>query len=128
MLNPLFDEAQLVDRINETDATLLIVANELYGRVENVIPKTAIKTVITCPAVNSLGAVVKAIKKVKSILVGWQDYKTKYQSPGESPGDQIFRGAFYPVRFPIPRLYNGFSQRYVTAVPTRMAAAKQRRV
>ncbi len=76
MLNPLFNESQLTDRINETEATLLIVANELYGRVEKVIPQTAIKTVIACPAVNSLGAIVKALKKVKSIdgTTTWNDF------------------------------------------------------
>ncbi len=76
MLNPLFNESQLTDRINETEATLLIVANELYSRVEKVIPQTAIKTVIACPAVNSLGAIVKALKKVKSIdgTTTWNDF------------------------------------------------------
>ncbi len=67
MINPLFTEEQLVARIKETEANLLIVANELYTRVENVISKTNIKTVVSCPAVNSLGAIVKIIKKVKKI-------------------------------------------------------------
>ncbi len=76
MLNPLFNESQLTDRINETEATLLIVANELYGRVEKVIPQTAIRTVVACPAVNSLGAVIKAIKKVKCIdgTISWNEF------------------------------------------------------
>lgn len=67
MLNPTFSEQQLTDRIGETEATLLLVVNELYGRVEKVIPKTCIKTVVTYPAVNSLGPVVKLIKKANNI-------------------------------------------------------------
>ncbi|MBE6816020.1 MAG: acyl--CoA ligase [Ruminococcaceae bacterium] len=67
MINPLFSEEQLVARISETEAKVLIVANELYTRVEMVIKKTSIKTVVSCPAVNSLGAVVKMLKKVKKI-------------------------------------------------------------
>lgn len=67
MLNPLFTEEQLIARISETDAKLMVVVNELYGRVENVIPKTTIKKVVSCAAVNSLGAIIKLIKKAKTI-------------------------------------------------------------
>ena len=61
MLNPTFTEQQLTDRINETDASVMFVVNELYSRVEKIIPNTCIKTVITCAAVNSLGSIVKLI-------------------------------------------------------------------
>lgn len=76
MLNPLFTEAQMVDRIQETNASILIVMNELYRVVNKVIPQTAIQTVIACPAVNSLGSVVKLIKKVRKIkdTVTWNDF------------------------------------------------------
>ena len=67
MLNPTFSEQQLIDRISETGATVMLVVNELYSRVENVIPNTCIKTVISFPAVNCLGSVVKLIKKAKNI-------------------------------------------------------------
>lgn len=67
MLNPTFTEQQLTDRINETDASVMFVVNELYSRVEKIIPNTCIKTVITCAAVNSLGPIVKLIKKAKNI-------------------------------------------------------------
>ncbi len=76
LLNPLFDEQQLLNRINETEAKLLFVANELYGRIENILPKTKLETIISCPAVNSLGAVVKTIRKVKTIedTIVWNDF------------------------------------------------------
>lgn len=79
LLNPLFDEQQLLNRINETETKLLFVANELYGRIENILPKTKIETIISCPAVNSLGAVVKTIKKVKTIdgTISWDDFIKK---------------------------------------------------
>ena len=67
MLNPLFTEEQLTERMNETEAKMLFVVNELYARVKNVIPKTKIKTVVSCAAVNSLGAFVKLIKNAKKI-------------------------------------------------------------
>lgn len=76
LLNPLFEEQQLLARINETESELLFVANELYGRVKNILPKTTIKTIVSCPAVNSLGRLVKIIKKVKRIqgTIVWDDF------------------------------------------------------
>lgn len=67
MLNPTFNEAQLTDRVNEMEAEVLIVVNELYATMQNVIPKTSIKHIVTCPAANSLGAFVRLAKKVKRI-------------------------------------------------------------
>ncbi len=76
LLNPLFDEQQLLNRINETEAKLLFVANELYGRVENIIAQSTIDTVVSCPAVNSLGTMVKILKRVKNIdgTIPWNDF------------------------------------------------------
>ncbi len=67
MLNPTFNEAQLTDRVNEMEANVLVVVNELYATMQNVIPKTSIKHIVTCPAANSLGAFVRLAKKVKPI-------------------------------------------------------------
>ena len=76
MLNPLFTEEQLIARISETDAKLMVVVNELYERVENVIPRTAVKKVVSCAAVNSLGAIIKLIKKAKTIpgTTAWNNF------------------------------------------------------
>ena len=76
MLNPTFTTQQLTDRINETGAELMLVANELYFRVENVIPNTCVKKVISFSAVNSLGAIVKLIKKAKNIpgTIPWNKF------------------------------------------------------
>lgn len=67
MLNPTFNETQLTDRVNEMEASVLVVVNELYTTIQNVIPKTSIKHIVTCPAANSLGAFVRLVKKVKPI-------------------------------------------------------------
>lgn len=82
LLNPLFSETQLVDRIRETEATILLVINELYQVVEKVIPQTNIKTVVACPAVNSLGLVAKILKKVRIIegTVDWNIFVKQGQS------------------------------------------------
>lgn len=76
MLNPTFTEEQLTDRINETDAEFLFVVNELYDCIKNVVPKTKIKTVVSCGAVNSLRSIIKIIKKVKKIAgtISWNEF------------------------------------------------------
>lgn len=76
MLNPTFTEQQLTDRINETNAEVLFVVNELYECIKNVIPNTKIKTVVSCPAVNSLGMIVKIFKRVKNIsgTITWNNF------------------------------------------------------
>lgn len=63
MLNPTFTEEQLAARAAETNARMLFVLDELYSRVKNILPRTAIREVVSCPAVNSLGNVVKVLKK-----------------------------------------------------------------
>lgn len=76
MLNPTFSEEQLTDRVNEMDVNVLIVVNELYSTMKNVIPNTSIRHVIACPAVNSLGTFVQLIKKVKPIpeTTSWNSF------------------------------------------------------
>ena len=63
MINPLFTEEQIRDRINETDATLLVALDQLYGKIKNVIPKTCIKKTIIIPVCNEM-------PKIKGLIVG----------------------------------------------------------
>lgn len=76
MLNPTFNESQLMERINEMGANLLIIVNELFPIVQNVIPKTGIRHVVACPAVNSLGALVRLAKRVRPIsgTIAWNAF------------------------------------------------------
>jgi len=76
MLNPTFTEQQLTERLNETDATVMLVMNELYERMENVLPNTKIKQVISCSAINTLGTIAKVVKKVKKIdkTIPWNKF------------------------------------------------------
>lgn len=76
MLNPTFTSQQLTDRIKETEATIIVVVNELYDSVKEAIRQTGIKTVVSYPAVNSLGLFVKVLKKAKSVpgTIAWNDF------------------------------------------------------
>ena len=76
MLNPTFTTQQLTDRINESNAKLILIINELYSCLEHVLPNTSIETVISFPAVNSLGTIVKLIKRAKKIpkTISWDKF------------------------------------------------------
>lgn len=76
MLNPTFTESQLTDRINELEPSVMIVANEFYKVVKNVIPKTTVRHVVECSIVNSLGFFVKKVKNVKHIpgCMDWNEF------------------------------------------------------
>lgn len=76
MLNPTFTVQQLADRIRETGASILIVVNELYDSVKDAICQTKIKTIISYPAVNSLGAFVRILKNAKMIsgTISWNEF------------------------------------------------------
>lgn len=67
LLNPLFSEQQLVDRIKETESKVMVVAAEVYDLVKGVIPRTQIESIVSLSAGNSLGRIVKLLKRVKQI-------------------------------------------------------------
>ena len=67
MLNPTFSEEQLTERITETGAKILVVLNELYGKIGKVVSKTSIATVVACPAVNSFGRMARIWKRAGNI-------------------------------------------------------------
>ena len=76
LMNPLFSIENIKDGINEIRARVLVVANEVYGRVKDAIPNTKVETVVSCSALNSLGTIVKMVKQVKGIqgTVQWNKF------------------------------------------------------
>lgn len=80
MINPLFTEEQIRDRINETDAALLVVLDQLYGKIKNVIPKTCIKKTVIIPVCNEMPKVMGLIAGMKmnkkfdynATLISWK--------------------------------------------------------
>ena len=53
LINPLFTKQQMIARINETASKFLLVLDELYDRVDEVIKETCIEHVVIIPATNS---------------------------------------------------------------------------
>lgn len=65
MINPLFSNEQIINRINETDATVLIALDQLYAKISGAIKNTCIKTTVIIPIWNSMPAVMKKIASIK---------------------------------------------------------------
>ncbi len=65
------------------------------------IPKTHIKTVVSCPAVNSLGAVVKFFKRVRKIkdTIAWNDFINR-------AGDGAYETSRFQPNFPAIMVYS----------------------
>lgn len=82
MINPLFEEQQIIDRINETEATLLICLDQIYGKIENAIQSTSIRKTVIVPIYNSMPTVLGKIAGIKlkrkinysSNLVRWNHF------------------------------------------------------
>lgn len=85
MINPLFTSEQARDRINETEATVMVVLDQLYGKIEEVIPQTCVKTVIVIPVYASMAGITKMVatlKKKKKLsynenLISWDSFLVK---------------------------------------------------
>lgn len=65
MINPLFPKEQAIDRINETEATLMIALEQLYDRIADAIPETCVKKTVIVPIYRSMPTVKGAFAKLK---------------------------------------------------------------
>lgn len=54
MINPLFDEKQVIERINETDAYIAILLDQFIEKADFILKKTCVKSVIVVPFGNSM--------------------------------------------------------------------------
>lgn len=65
-INPLFTKEQMLERINETEASWIFVLDEMYRFVEEVIPKTCVENVVIIPVTNSIPRILSQFLYVKS--------------------------------------------------------------
>ncbi|MGN0507308.1 MAG: class I adenylate-forming enzyme family protein [Lachnospiraceae bacterium] len=85
MINPLFTDEQVRDRINETGASIMVVLDQLYVKAEAIIKQTCVKTVIDVPVYNAMSGITKVAaswklkKKVEysNALISWNDFIEK---------------------------------------------------
>ena len=64
-INPLFTKDQMIDRINETEATWLFVLDAMYSYIETALPETCIRNVVIVPATNSIPSVLSKLMYIK---------------------------------------------------------------
>ncbi len=65
MLNPFFEEQQMIDRITETKANILVVLDRLYKNISAFADKLSVKKRIIIPVTNSMPTAVKIAAKLK---------------------------------------------------------------
>ena len=63
MINPLFEEEQIIARVNETEATLMIAMEQLWPKIENIVDKLCIKKY-------AIVSVTDAMPFIKNVLSG----------------------------------------------------------
>ena len=66
MINPIFTHEQIIDRINETDAEIMFVLDQLFEKIQPIIPQLCVKKIIVISAFNEMPAVTKAVASLKT--------------------------------------------------------------
>jgi len=82
MINPLFTEEQIRDRINDTDAKLMFVLDQLHRLTEHISNDLCIKKMVVVPIVNSMPIMTKCVAGIKlnkkidysNKLIRWNDF------------------------------------------------------
>lgn len=82
MINPLFTEEQIKDRVNDTDANLMFVLDQLHRLTEHIFNDLCIKKMVVVPIINSMPIMTKHIAGIKlhkkidynNKLIRWNDF------------------------------------------------------
>ena len=64
-INPMFTTEQMIGRINDTEADILIVLDAMYRFITDAIDRTCVKRVVVVPATGSLPAPIRALARLK---------------------------------------------------------------
>ena len=107
MINPLFTDEQCIDRINETEAELLIALDHLYNRISDVIPKTCIKHTIIVPIIQSMPPLVKGLASLKKKMkILYSDRVTVWNDFLKTTGKSSYEDAPYEKDHPLMMVYS----------------------
>lgn len=93
MINPVFTVEQIKDRINETDAEVMLVLDQLYGKIQPILKDLCIKRTIIIPVCNEMPGVTKTVASVKlkkkinysQAVIAWSNFITSGKSAGDVP-------------------------------------------
>ncbi len=92
MINPVFTLDQIKDRINETDAEIMLVLDQLFGKIQPIMDELCIKKTVIIPVCNGMSGITKMVASIKmkkdipyaDKLIKWSDFisegrKVKYK-------------------------------------------------
>ena len=65
-INPMFTKDQMLERINETEATWFFVLDAMYSYVKDVLPKTCVKNIVIISATNSIPSLQSKLLDIRS--------------------------------------------------------------
>ena len=65
MINPLFTQEQIRDRINDTNAEVMIVLDQFWGLIDSIFQELCIKRTVVVPIVESMPTITKLIASIK---------------------------------------------------------------
>lgn len=65
LISPLFTEEQIIDRTNETEADIMFVLDQLFGKVSGVMDRLCIKKYVIIDVANSMSGITKFIASKK---------------------------------------------------------------
>ena len=65
MINPVFTVEQIRERINETNAEMMFVLDQLYGKVQPILNDLCVKKTVVIPVCNEMPGITKLIASVK---------------------------------------------------------------
>lgn len=65
MINPLFTKEQIIARINETEASLMIVLDQLYEKIADALDELCVKTTVIVPVYQSMPKLTGGLAKIK---------------------------------------------------------------
>lgn len=92
MINPLFEEEQIVARINETEATLMIAMEQLWPKVEKIVDKLCIKKYVIVSVTDAMPPIKKHVARLKSKvnisysekIVTWKTFIEQYSKQSKN--------------------------------------------
>ena len=82
MINPVFTLDQIKDRINETDAEVMMVLDQVFGKIQPIMDELCIKKTVIIPVCNGMSGITKMVASIKmkkdipyaDKLIKWSDF------------------------------------------------------
>lgn len=91
MINPVFTTEQITDRINETEAEIMLVLDQLYGKLQPILKDLCIKKTVIIPVCNEMSGITKLVASIKlkkkidysKTIIKWWDFIATGKEVGE---------------------------------------------